>query len=601
VISGAFSLLSPDTGFAPGSIPHSSEASQWPIIAEHRENSGIVQIYHPAGCPGLPGDFYFSDKKKDVVVLLSGYVYNTADLCQESGLPAHCPAPELIAALFLAQGPAFVHRLNGDFALVITQPSLHRIYLFRDHLGIRPLAYTCSGNVLLFSGDVDGLCRTIGDYSQDDQEFLLGYFKYIDFRRTPKHEVSRLLPGHFLEFSENGLKLEKYWHPENIPTDHHLTREKLFHDMRLLLQDAIRIRADHRFTAGAHVSSGLDSGVVAALARREYADQQSFYGFSWSPETFDPLPASSDEREAVRQTCTFNNLQPLFTNVEPEKYLAYLEQPGTGKYYFSEEQVLQRAEEKKVNLIFSGWGGDEFISAGERGIDSDLIFNGNWSLFFRRYPLTQFRSLIRTLLYYVIFPALGRLDFPTRKAFRDEARYLKRGLRKSDHKALRNFYFYRSRRQLHMGLLNFYHLQERCESWYISGFRHGVEYRYPLLDLRIVEYMLKVPSAILSDLTHDRILFRELSSGLLPEEVRWRWQKIDPVATAVDKLYMKEAALEIMDKTADWKSNPKLSFIDFKRLDKDIRKFRMGKLKDKEILFRGLVYMKASHEFTMNQ
>jgi len=125
-----------------------------------------------------------------------------------------------------------------------------------------------------------------------------------------------------------------------------------------------------------------------------------------------------------------------------------------------------------------------------------------------------------------------------------------------------------------------------------------VEYRYPLLDFRIVEYMLRVPSALLSDLTHDRILLRELSAGLLPEEVRWRWQKIDPVAAAVDKLYMREAALEIMDKTAAWKSNPKLSFVDFARLEKDILKFREGKLKDNEVLFRGLVYLKATHEFT---
>ena len=42
-------------------------------------------------------------------------------------------------------------------------------------------------------------------------------------------------------------------------------------DLTALLTDAVKIRCDGRFRAGAHVTGGLDSGIVSTLARKEYA------------------------------------------------------------------------------------------------------------------------------------------------------------------------------------------------------------------------------------------------------------------------------------------------------------------------------------------
>ena len=57
-------------------------------------------------------------------------------------------------------------------------------------------------------------------------------------------------------------------------------------DLGELVKDAVRIRCDSRFIAGAHVSGGLDSGIVSAMAREQYRHQELFYGFSWSPAGF---------------------------------------------------------------------------------------------------------------------------------------------------------------------------------------------------------------------------------------------------------------------------------------------------------------------------
>ena len=49
------------------------------------------------------------------------------------------------------------------------------------------------------------------------------------------------------------------------------------------------------------------------------------------------------------------------------------------------------------------------------------------------------------------------------------------------------------------------------DDWFLSGARYGIEYRYPLLDKDIIEYMLKVPSKLLFKRDYSRSIIRELS------------------------------------------------------------------------------------------
>jgi asparagine synthetase B (glutamine-hydrolysing) len=204
------------------------------------------------------------------------------------------------------------------------------------------------------------------------------------------------------------------------------------------------------------------------------------------------------------------------------------------------------------------------------------------------------------MLYYLLFPALGILDHGTRQSFSDDARYLKKSFKNSDRKAIKAYYSYRSRHQFHLKMLHFYHLQERCENWMTSGYRKGVEYRYPLLDKRIIEYMLKVPSELLCEVDYSRPVLREISEGVLPEEVRMHRSKNDPVYWAwMDELY-REASVQFMNEVDVWCRNPDLHFFDFDLLTQDIAKYRDDSPEvDHKVLYRTLIYLKAIHEFTL--
>jgi asparagine synthase (glutamine-hydrolysing) len=594
-----------------GSVTFSDSHSLWfNSICDLADNNDLLFKYVTGGSfeggyylnrrlPYTSADFFYSGVEDDIVVLSKACFYNRPELLSFCNITGDISEPELIAALFLKEGPDFVKRVNGDFAISVFRPGQNEIYLFRDQVGVVPLAYVTEKESLFFSSDIMALCRAFSDNVLIDSEYLLGYFKYIDYRKTPVSKVKKLLPGHYLHFSADGAVIIKYWRPESIRINKKLHYGSVLADLDSLVRDAIRIRCDQRFVAGAHVSGGLDSGIVSILAKREYERQDRFYGFSWSPAVFDPGENTYDEREMVFKTCEAAGITPVLNDITVADYNRYISSYYYNQGYFLEDKVMEQAVERDINMLFSGWGGDEFISTGDRGIEIDLLRGLHLRRFFHRNPVKRPRLFLKWMFYYVINPVFGFLDKATKMSFRDDAFYIKKRFRKSDRKALRRYYFHLSRHQMHLRLLNFYNLQERCESWAINGYRRGIEYRYPLLDRRIIEYMLQVPSKALCEKDGFRPIMRDIGKDILPDAVRLQKLKREPVCWGYVQVLEKKIAVSAMDEMREWMLNEDLSFVDFDRLSQDIRQYRdLSDTVDNRILFRGLIYLKAIHEFT---
>lgn len=544
-------------------------------------------------------DLLWKDETTGLTVLLSGSFYNRAEPAAFLHLTDEVPGPELIGRLFLKEGPGFAARLNGDFAICIFNRIAGEAWLIRDHLGIRPLAYSVRDEELIFSSDIVALSASLCEGKGAEAGYLSGHFRYIDYRTTPCSKVHKLLPGHYLRFSDGNIKVAPYWRPEMIKIDRRLTHQVMLAEVDALIRDAVRIRCDDRFTAGAHVSSGLDSSVVALHAKRECGSQETFHGYSWSPSDCEPLSAAYDEREMVHRLCKETGIKPVFSGMDPDGFREAVASFFTNHGFFAEHLTLRKAEQAGVNLIFSGWGGDEFVSTGAPSIEADLLRDMRLRLFFRRNELRKPVRFLKNVVRYIVMPALCIHWRGTARAFRDDARYLLPQWRRSDRRAVKQFYFHSSRRGHHLGMLSFYHLQDRCEKWFTMGFRHGVEYRYPLLDRRIVEYMLKVPSELLCVSGYSRPLLRKITRGLLPEEIRLNTSKTDPVYSRCMAELYRDAAVFFMKDSAGWRENPDLQFIDFGRLEEDIRRFMQGEpVVADDVLFRGVIYIRAMDAFT---
>ena len=72
------------------------------------------------------------------------------------------------------------------------------------------------------------------------------------------------------------------------------------------------------------------------------------------------------------------------------------------------------------------------------------------------------------------------------------------------------------------------HIAERAEVWSQTGARHGLAFAFPILDRRVVEFSLSLPSELFLRGGFRRRLFRDAMADVLPALVRLRHQKYQP-------------------------------------------------------------------------
>tara|TARA_B100000678_G_scaffold281073_1_gene278435 strand:- start:1117 stop:1626 length:510 start_codon:yes stop_codon:yes gene_type:complete len=70
-------------------------------------------------------------------------------------------------------------------------------------------------------------------------------------------------------------------------------------------------------------------------------------------------------------------------------------------------------------------------------------------------------------------------------------------------------------------------IQSRLNTWAASGVRHGIEYRYPLLDRRVLEFVYSIPTDMFIRKGQARWLMREAMDDLLPETVKRHAGKVE--------------------------------------------------------------------------
>jgi asparagine synthase (glutamine-hydrolysing) len=152
---------------------------------------------------------------------------------------------EAILHLYEEHGPAAVPQLDGMFAFLLTDDS--HIFAARDPIGIKPLYYGEKGGRMVFSSELKAIVSNVDDI----REFPPGTYYHSD---TGFHT---------------------YYKVPHIPTQD-APLEKHIHDLRATLEESVGKRLMSDVPLGAFLSGGLDSSIIAALARRHMDELHTF-------------------------------------------------------------------------------------------------------------------------------------------------------------------------------------------------------------------------------------------------------------------------------------------------------------------------------------
>ncbi|GEM_PF-946128 len=440
---------------------------------------------------------------------------------------------ETFLSVYLDKGFECGNYLNGDFAVVIIDEEQRKVHLFRDHIGGRSLAYHFNGKQLIFATHEFGLAKSgLFQLRLSEQTVIKRIFcLWGSYSLTVFDQIEKLTPGHCISFSNSKSRSYKYWRPERIKTNHSLSFEDTVSILRAKIIEATKSRiTDGKI--GVHISGGLDSTGIGCILDDYLNDKQRVIGYSWSPAEFKGhLIKGEDEKKYITNFAEERGISVRFVRDNDSAELLCNYTLPDFETQFLEHPTMKMAEKDQVKVLFSGWGGDEFVSSGKRGIFGHLFYRLKWislAEFILKIGVKSSILLFRVEVLPAIVP-FGLLH--SYGPFRwSHLRYFKNGFIIRNlknillHKRETVFSFF-GYKQLMYNLIGFYHIPDRIDSWLIYGEKYGFEYRYPLLDKDLLEFWFSIPTKYMIMGFEDRVLYREALKGILTESVRKRNDK----------------------------------------------------------------------------
>lgn len=172
----------------------------------------------------------------------------------------------VILPLYLELGEDFVQRLQGAFAIAIWDPRSETLLLARDRVGERPLFYSQHGHEVSFASLIAALESPQFGVEKISTESLQGFLQngYFAAPDTPFENMQKVMPGELVRFSPKGIQHTRYWRWNIVRAEKKTANPDVFDE---IFREAVRKQSDVDVDFGLFLSGGLDSSLVAAVAK----------------------------------------------------------------------------------------------------------------------------------------------------------------------------------------------------------------------------------------------------------------------------------------------------------------------------------------------
>lgn len=315
----------------------------------------ILDLTAAGNQPMVSGDGRF-------VLVYNGEIYNYRELRnqlqQEGEIFLSSSDSEVLLHGYRKWGSRVVEKLRGMFAFGIWDDGRRQLFLARDRLGIKPLFYAPIAGGLVFGSEIKalfahpGLCRKM-NFGAVDAYFELGY---IPGPGTVYDGVHMLAPGCRLEYRGGDIQPQRYWAPEFQAAPAERSEAALTEELDQRLHEAVSSHLVADVPVGAFLSGGIDSSLVCAIAQRHSPGPLHTFTIGFD--------GGGDERAFARSVAArigSNHHEQVITPhivQELPQLLRSLEQPLCDNSALP-TYLVSRLARKHVKVVLSGDGGDE--------------------------------------------------------------------------------------------------------------------------------------------------------------------------------------------------------------------------------------------------
>jgi asparagine synthase (glutamine-hydrolysing) len=476
-------------------------------VAIGHRRLAIIDLSDNARQPMLQGEF---------VLTYNGELYNHEAL--RAGLPGpwHSSSDtEVLLRLIARDGTAGLRHLVGMFAFALWNGRERSLLLARDRVGIKPLYYQVLPDGIAFASELKALLL-LGKPRIDHgavRDYL--FHGYIPAPKSIYSGIEKLPAGHTLTWQDGRVSVERYWDPSTaiIERDPGATREALDELLG-------RVVPEHTLAdvpVGVFLSGGIDSAVTTY-----YLDHPRTFTLGFEARGRSETGPARQLAEHLHTRHTEMMAQTGDFESALGAIVQMFDEPFGDSAAWSNTLVAQFAR-REVTVALSGEGGDE-IFCGYPRYWSGVGARSTW---FNRAlaqllpPLSRLGQSMQRHAY------TGLPAFATALGGLSEVQInvlLSPAWREPDYDYL---WFYRRfwREDLRpLAQLRWLDLNTDLAEGLLTkvdrtSMAHSLEVRPPLLDHRLVEFLLSIEPSLLVDRKRRRgkLLLRELMAPRLPK------------------------------------------------------------------------------------
>jgi asparagine synthase (glutamine-hydrolysing) len=487
------------------------------------------------------------------IISFNGEIYNHMDL--RAKLPdtiqfrGHSDT-ETMLYYIKEFGIQSIRDFNGIFAFSLLDIAHKKLFLARDPMGVKPLYYArLDENRCVFSSEIRPI-KSMLHTSQINEDALaiLLRLRYNPSPDTLFQQIKKIHPGHYLEIDLNYKPITwrhtAYFNPcpKTIgkKTEHDLVKE-----YGQKLEEAVKRQLISDVELGILLSGGIDSAIIAALAKNHYQGNLRAYTIGFEGNY------NENEIEQAAETACLLGLEHHFRKITFTDFLGIIkkstrivEEPSATTsiipmYYLSELAA------RDVKVVLTGQGADEPLGGYTR-YKSELIRNLIPPVFRNKIlPVARFlrikdENILRGAKAFGVENDINRFIVASEIFSNEEIMEL---ISANDHlcyQRIRYFYDLLNCKDIHhsvermMALDTRLNLADDLLNYTDKITMHfGLECRVPMLDLELVDFIESLPVHEKLRIGKGKLIHKKFARQFLPGRIvnRKKQSFVSPTCT----------------------------------------------------------------------
>jgi asparagine synthase (glutamine-hydrolysing) len=309
------------------------------------------------------------DPTQNLWITFNGEIYNYVELREELRQKGHIfltqTDTEVILVAYKEWGISCLDKFNGMFSFVLYDRQQQEIFCVRDRAGVKPFYYINTKDTFAFSSEYkafikSGLLRfEVNEAQQFD--FIVNANLETE-EESLFRNIKELKPAHYMHYKlrTQTLSIKRYY--DLPPVSIELSEAEIIEKVEQALLNAIRIRLRSDVEVGSCLSGGLDSSIIAGVAKAvQPGKPMSLFTAVFPGESFDESNHAKNVADYVEghwQTVS-PTADEFFRDIKELNYFQDL--PVWSSSTYSQHRVMKLAAEHQVKVLLDGQGADELF------------------------------------------------------------------------------------------------------------------------------------------------------------------------------------------------------------------------------------------------